>query len=391
VSAQVPVLSPEHVVSGHGSIDRLPALVQDSGASRLLVICGATSFAASGAARILPVLQQHADIRTWDDHRPNPTLDDVLAGLHVAYDHRAEVIIGVGGGSTLDIAKVVAALHDPDQAPDRSDVARRLISQHVTGSRLVGLILAPTTSGSGAQATHFATIYLSGNKHSVVGSALLPDTVILDPALAMSGSAYQRACSGIDALAQAVESLWAVSADARSRSLAQSAIELILPSIISFVEHPDATNAEGMAKGSHLAGQAINHSRTTVPHALSYAITQIVGLPHGHAVAHTLPAVFERHIRAKHGFDSGVSRAEHEHTMGRLVDLFGGGDADAAVDRIEQLVHHLGLRDPQRSNHEEIANNLDALTSGVDAARSNNNPLRFTDEDLRAILCHGLS
>lgn len=385
----MPSVAPAATVAGHGAIDRLPDLLRAMGAARVLLVCGRTSFEASGAERILPALERTFALRRWDDHRPNPTAEDIAAGLAAAHAHRPDVIVGVGGGSTLDTAKLVAALAGVDDGSDVERVALRIERHEVMDARRVGLVLAPTTSGSGAQVTHFATVYVGTTKHSVAGVGLLPDRIVLDPALAMSGTAYQRAASGIDALAQAIESLWAVGGDERSRDDAEAAVRLLLPALVDFARRPEPVSAEAMATGSQLAGQAINRSRTTVPHALSYALTQQVGLAHGHAVAHTLPAVLARHLDASVDAIVGVTAPEHRRNMDRIVDALGAVDGDAAVDRVETLVRELGLRDPDRSGHATILARLDGLAASIDPVRTGNNPVGFHHDDLRAILREG--
>ena len=390
MSAPVPTVPAEATVSGHGAIERLPDLLRGMRAERALLISGRTSFAASGAARILPLLERMVSLRRWEEHRPNPTAVDIATGLTAASAHRPDVIIGVGGGSTLDTAKLVAALVAVE---DGSDVERveRLIRRHeVAEARHVRLILVPTTSGSGAQVTHFATVYVGTIKHSVTGAALLPDRIVLDPALAMSGSVHQRAVSGIDALAQAIESFWAVGGDERSRSDAEAALRLLLPALVTFAHHPDPASAEAMASGSQLAGEAINRSRTTIPHALSYALTQQVGLAHGHAVAHTLPAVLARHLTAGPGSLVGLTPNEHRGNMRRLLDALGVADRDAGVLRVEEIVRDLGLRDPERSRHTAIAAQVETLARSIDPVRARNNPVQFARADLRAILLEGM-
>lgn len=385
----IPTVADDATVSGRGAIERLSGLVAAAGARRVLLICGRRSFEASGAARVLPALESLAAVRRWDEHRPNPTVDDIAAGLTVAHAHEPEVVVGIGGGSTLDIAKLVAAMHGSHDGSDVAGITRTLEGHYVGPERDVGLVLAPTTSGSGAQVTHFATVYVGTTKHSVAGAALLPDRIVLDPDLAVSGSAHQRACSGIDALAQAIESLWAVGADEVSRHDAETAIGLLLPALARFAHAPDAASAEAMALGSQLAGRAINRSRTTLPHALSYALTQHVGLPHGHAVAHTLPAVLDRHLRAPDDALVGVTPAEHRRTLGRLRAALGVDDDEAAVTRVESLVADLGLRDPERSHYATILEQADRLAGSVDPVRLANNPVRFTPADLRSIVRAG--
>lgn len=389
MSGPVPVVAPGATVTRLGAINQLPRLLLSIGARRVLLVCGQTSFEASGAARILPALERDFALRRWDEHRPNPTVDEIAVGLRVAAEHRPDVVVGIGGGSTLDTAKLVAALSAIEDGSDVGRVKRRIEEQEVAEDRVVGLILAPTTSGSGAQVTHFATVYLDKTKHSVVGAALLPDRIVLDPELAMSGTGYQRAVSGIDALAQAIESMWAVGGDERSRDNAEAAIQLLSPALVSFSHEPVTRTAQAMATGSQLAGLAINRSRTTLPHALSYALTQQAGLAHGHAVAHTLSAVLARHFAAKPTDLTGVTPREHRRNMARLRDALGVADADGATELISAIIHDLGLRNPERSSHSVIATKAYEVAQSVDQARARNNPVRFTPANLRSILLEG--
>lgn len=389
MSGLVPTVAPGATFTGLGAIARLPELVAGTGGCRVLLVCGRSSFEASGASRILPTLERTVALRRWDEHRPNPTAEDIAAGLVAAAEHRPDVIVGVGGGSTLDTAKLIAAFSAVDDGADVGRVARRIEEGVATDARDVGLILAPTTSGSGAQVTHFATVYIGTTKHSVVGAALLPDRIVLDPALAMSGTVEQRAASGADALAQAIESIWAVGGDERSRDDAEAAIHLLLPALVAFAHDPGPIAAEAMATGSQLAGEAINRSRTTVPHALSYALTQQVGLAHGHAVAHTLSAVLARHLAADPTTIVGVTPTEHRRNMDRLLDALEVADPDDAVLRVETIVRDLGLRDPERSGHATIAAKVEALARSIDPVRTGNNPVRLTHADLRGVLLEG--
>lgn len=386
MSNSVPTVASNTTIARHGAIERLPELVLATGAQRVLLVCGRTSLEASGAARILPVLDRAVALRRFDEHRPNPTAEAVAAGLAAAAEHRPDLIVGVGGGSTLDTAKLIAAFKEVEDGDDVGRVVRRIERHEVAKSRDVGLILAPTTAGSGAQATHFATVYVGTTKHSVVGAALLPDLIILDPELAMSGDSYQRAVSGIDALGQAIESMWAVGSDERSRDDAEAAIRLLLPAVVAFSRKPDEATAQAMATGSQLAGQAINRSRTTVPHALAYALTQQVGLVHGHAVAHTLPAVLARHLAADPAVIVGVTPTEHRRNMDRLLDALEVADYDDAIVRLETIICDLKLREPERSKHSQIATRARKLAQDVDSLRAGNNPVRFSLRELSDIL-----
>ena len=155
------------------------------------------------------------------------------------------------------------------------------------------LVCIPTTAGTGSEATHFAVIYVDGKKKSIASQQLLPDVVILDPQLTDNMPAYVSACSGFDALCQAT--YWSRAATPLSQLYAALTIKVLI------VELPQAVNSNSrlvrdkMQMAANWAGKAINISKTTAPHAMSYVITQEFGIPHGHAVALTLGKFFTLH------------------------------------------------------------------------------------------------
>lgn len=155
------------------------------------------------------------------------------------------------------------------------------------------LILFPTTAGTGSEATHFAVCYMDGLKYSIADESILPTEAYIDYRFTLTASPYLTACSGFDALSQAIESYWSIKSTKDSRAYAAEAIKLIYPNLEKCVFMPSEFEREQLAIGSNFSGRAINISFTTAPHAYSYGITTYMNLPHGHAVACTLPYFFE--------------------------------------------------------------------------------------------------
>lgn len=369
---------------GPGAIDSVPQVVAQAGARRVLLVCGARSFAASGAERVLPHLERVADVRRWSDFAPNPDIRDLVRGLSVAEEFAPDLVLGVGGGTAMDMAKLICAFPGVTDEPKLAEAIRR--GDAVT-TRLPRLVLAPTTSGSGSECTHFAVVYIGEEKFSVAGPALRPDVAILDPALTLSGSRYQRATSGIDAVAQAIESLWAVGATDESRRWARHALGLLLPAIETYVDEPDDERAaRAMAIGSHLAGRAIDISKTTAAHALSYGITKRFGLSHGHAVALTLGAFIEVNGTASAAdLRPGVSEARHRAGMEMVMGALGATGPAAARERFESLCQRIGLdlHLPETARpREQVAVEL---AQTVNVERLSNNPVIVSSDDLVAV------
>ncbi len=207
---------------GPGAITRLPAILGDLGAQRVLLLTGRGSFEDSGASAVMPALEAHARVERWADFATNTDSADLAVGLDLNRRLSPDVIVAIGGGSVLDMAKLVAGYHDVEPAGTVAAVE----AGRPAASRAARLVLVPTTSGSGAEATHFAVVYVGEAKHSIAGPAMRADAVVLDPTLTRSGSAYQRATSGVDAVSQAIESLWATGATAASPSAASSAARI---------------------------------------------------------------------------------------------------------------------------------------------------------------------
>lgn len=369
---------------GVGAIARTPGVVAELAARQVLLVCGGRSFEASGAARMLPELERVAAVRRWSEFAPNTDAADLARGLAIAAEFRPDLVLGVGGGSALDMAKLLCAYLD---RVDPGDLPAAIRGGGRVAGRAVRLVLAPTTSGSGSEATHFAVVYLGDEKFSVAGDPLRPDVAILDPALSLSGSGYQRATSGVDAVAQAIESLWAAAATDASRRWARHALRLLLPAIETYVTDPDEASARAMAIGSHLAGRAIDISRTTAAHALSYGITKRYGVSHGHAVALTLGAFLEEHSTATpEQLQPGVDPATHAAAMTEILTRLGAGYGAPARERFVALLRRLGL-EPSLSGvgAGSRADRL-ALAQGVNAERLGNNPMPFTPAGLARLV-----
>jgi alcohol dehydrogenase len=384
-SARESARLPEHVRFGHGAVATLPELVRRRGAQRILLVCGRRSFEASGAASVLPELNDIARTDRWSDFSPNTDVADVARGLDVLRDARPDLVLGVGGGSTLDMAKLLCAFSD---LPPENDVRSRVQSGTRVESRRPGLVLVPTTSGSGSEATHFAVAYVGDEKYSVAGPGMLPDAVVLDPHLSLSGSNYQRATSGVDAVCQAIESLWATNATSESRDFARRALDLLLPALPPFTrDDPDDECSSAMALGSYLAGAAINISKTTAAHALSYGLTKRHGISHGHAVALTLRQFLRMHWQADPSrLQPGVDPDGHRQIMDEIVERLEADDGESAKLHFTELMRRIDLEPDAARLGVKSAVQRRELAGAVNAERLGNNPVALTNVELEEAL-----
>jgi alcohol dehydrogenase len=264
---------------GHNSFLQLIKIVKREASVQIFLVTGKSSFDRSPAKDIILKNIKKTNISRFSDFSPNVKIEEAIEGCRRFHAVGAETILAVGGGSVIDMAKIISA-----GARDKKNLLQIIKGQRDIESN-TKLYCAPTTAGSGSEATHFAVVYIDGQKHSFDHEKLLPKSVAVDPSLSSSMPPYLTACSGFDALSQAIEAYWSKSSNPTSRKLSEQSIALLLPNICDAVHSPNAKTRAMMAEGSHLAGKAINISKTTAPHALSYYLTSKFSIAHGHAVA----------------------------------------------------------------------------------------------------------
>lgn len=352
--------------------------VVHGGFKRVFVITGTRSFAHFDGVAFLKQLSKQAAIEIVIGIPQIQTYENLLALQKKAISFAPDLVLGIGGGSVLDSAKLISVVCGaPISEPNKwlGPAFQQL-------RRETGLVLVPTTAGSGSEATHFSVLYFGDVKHSISSAQLLPDRVVLDSALVESGSALQLAASGLDALCQSIESLWARKATPESRHFAKSALKTLAPEIVGFV-NGDLSRAGQMQWGSHLAGHAINLSTTTAPHALSYFLTAELGIPHGIAVASTL-GYFLDCLDREQGKTEFHSR-DLEVAIGTVKRVLGIANGRRGVEFFEELFEQLGLRAPE-SYWPLEEKTLSLWMDSVNYERLTNFPLEISRSDLPEIL-----
>lgn len=347
----------------------------------VLLVRGANSYRSSGAEALVQSVVSNQELVEWAEFSPNPSIEELRVGLDIARELKPSLILGIGGGSAMDLAKMISALWER-QDGDEVRVALEGETLHSRSSRLV---LLPTTSGSGGEATHFAVLYVDGKKYSLAGPALLPDLAIVDWRLTQSATPVQKANSGIDALCQAIESTWAQRASNRSRRLAHKAIGMIAPSLEEFVRHNSSGSARRMSKGSNLAGQAINISQTTASHALAYKLTSHFSVPHGNAVGLTIGALMDFLQNESSRLE--VYQRKLLHRQIRTIRARLRFDSsETATMGFRKLLGSLGLPETLRAAGVMEQSDIELLADSVNPQRLANNPVPLSRPDIIQIL-----
>ncbi|MGL5720946.1 MAG: phosphonoacetaldehyde reductase [Brevinema sp.] len=356
---------------GTKSLTQLPAVLEILSPHNILIFTLRKSF-----TQFKPMLEEKLGTYSffyYSDISPNPKATEVEQALE-KITQPYDLIIAFGGGSVIDFAKLFKV------ASDNFCSIKQCFQIKDQLKNKTPLIVIPTTFGTGSEATQFAVVYIDGEKHSLDSKTLLPDYAFVDPMLSLQSPPYLKACSAMDAFAQAIESFWSVHATQESDRLSLNALQLLHRYVIDCVQTPQIAVAEHIAQASHWAGEAINITRTTISHALSYKITSLYGIPHGHAVALTLPKVFFHHLQATpQSLQDPKSFEQFSQKMETLKKSLQITSLEEVIPYFTNLYNAIGLE--YRINHLNITD-IEAIVDSVNQERLKNSPVIFTKKEM---------
>lgn len=225
----------------------------------------------------------------------NPKYEEMIEGLKLFKESGCDSIVSVGGGSCIDVAKSIKLSLSANIDADMPTFKQQYKYTDVKH------ICVPSTSGTGSESTRHAVLYLDGVKQSISNSAILPEYVILCPKLIITVPEYQKKCTAMDALCQCIESLWSRKATKESRKNAIKGLRLFEKNYVGYLDN-NLDSIKNIQLAANYSGKAINISETTAAHAMSYKITSLYGIPHGHAVAMCMNAIFNCcHVKTSYG------------------------------------------------------------------------------------------
>lgn len=358
-------------------------MLDDAVHDSVLLVTGKNSYHESGAECLLKPVLDGRKVHRVDDFENNPKKDDLVRILGEIVDVEYTVILAVGGGSVIDVAKLIKCFKG-----NVGQIDAVLHDGRVAMPSEVDLLVIPTTAGSGSEATHFAVVYDQGEKFSIAHPELLPDASWILPAVLVSMPKDVAASSAMDALCQGIESYWSIHSTTESKALAERSIKLCWTNMVSAVVEKNTEALASMGRASHLAGEAINITKTTAPHAISYALTTHFGIMHGHAVALMLPSILM--------FNDGVTDTDILDQRGcvyvksaltdiyRMIDC---RDSSHAAAAIAERMKSLGLSNDLNTLGVADSSDLNIIVAkGFNPDRVNNNPRRLSESDLHTML-----
>ncbi|MCQ6561023.1 iron-containing alcohol dehydrogenase [Paenibacillus mendelii] len=322
---------PGAVRFGVNALLTLPDEIKHRPATKLALISDKGVEGAGLVQKVIELLQPLSiPMVVFTEIKGEPTFNLLESTVRMLQQEGCDLVVGIGGGSAMDVAKTTAALLD------KADLAAYLSGVSVIESRTIPCILLPTTSGTGAEVTMNAIFGDEEQelKRGLVSPALLPDVAIIDPLLTLTCPAKVTAASGVDAFTHAIESYIAVRSTLMTRMYAEKAMKIFPQHITRAVHHGGNLEARiGMSLVSNLAGVSLANAGVGAVHALAYPLGGKYHIEHGVANALLMPYVFEV---------TGRACTEQMVQVAKLLQL---GDFDKqpyeALDAVVQYMYRL--------------------------------------------------
>jgi alcohol dehydrogenase class IV len=366
------------VIRKTNSLNILPKIISDLKYKNLFIVTGRKSYETSSAKKIINKISSKVNITRFSNFNTNPRIRDALRGAKIFHKNKCECIISIGGGSVIDMGKLINAF----QAYKNKEY--ELVEGKVKiKKKLKYNIVLPTTAGTGSEATHFAVCYINKKKYSLASKNLLPEFVIIDPLLMKSMTRYLAASSAFDALSQSIESMWSVNSTIQSRKFSRKAINLIMNNLYNSVNKKDLKALTKMAEAAHYSGKAINITKTTAPHALSYTIAAMLKISHGHSVAIIFGYFFE--INEDPNLTKLYSSRKLINIMKNIYRLMSVKNAVNAKRKWFEMMNRCGLEHNQKRLKLNEEKKVEKIIDSVNLERLNNHPVKITRSEMKNI------
>jgi len=368
------------IIAGPGSLSAIGEMPAAYGAQNVLIITDQGVWTAGLIEKPKSHLESAGvSVTVIHETPPEPTVEQVKAIFRQAQSLEAQMVIGIGGGSAMDTAKLISVLLTNDVSLEQ------LLGKAPIPNRGLPTVMVPTTAGTGSEATPNAIVLVPEQelKVGIVNDKLVPDCVILDPLMTLNLPPAVTASTGMDALAHAIECYTSKKANPFSDTFALKAVGLISKSLRrAYREGQNIEARHDMLLGALFGGMCIATSSTTAVHALAYPLGGKYRIPHGLSNAILLPHIMQFNLDATEDRFRDIAVA-----MG--LDVSGFTTRQAAVKMIDHLYALNGeLKIPSGLTTLGVAEaDLDALVEAASKVTRllDNNPKTLTKSDMRAI------
>ena len=322
---------------GHGAINEIPGLITARGYQKAFVASDPDLVKFGVTAKVTDLLEKNGiAYELYSDIKPNPTIENVQHGVEAYKASGADMMITIGGGSSMDTGKAIGIIINN---PEFADV-RSLEGVAPTKKRTVFTIAVPTTGGTGAESTinYVITDVEKKRKFVCVDANDIPDIAVVDPDMMSSMPKGLTASTGMDALTHAIEGYTTGAAWELSDVLNLEAIQLIAKNLRAAVEN-DPDGREGMALAQYVTAMAYSNVGLGIAHSMAHTLVAVYYTAHGVACAMMLPIVMEFNKECTGEKYKAIAEAFGVDTTGMDQDAY----RKAAIDAVQQLSVDVGI------------------------------------------------
>lgn len=327
--------TPTEITYGPNSLKEVKNIIDKQGFKNALIVTD-PGISKTGLTDKLIKHVKHINYDIYYECKPNPTVKNCNDALEKLKAINADVVIAIGGGSSIDVAKAVALLATNGGKIESYEGIDTFEND------LLPLIAIPTTAGTASEVTSFTVITDEEReyKFTIGGVKISPKWAVVDPVLTLTLPPSVTAATGLDALVHAIESYTSKMANPITKALAREAIRKISRNLRQAVYNGDTLKyRDEMLMGSLLAGLAFNNTRLGNCHALSHPISAIYGVPHGVANAVLIPHVMEFNMKAVPELFADIALDMGENLEGLTMME----KAQKAVDSVRRLAKDVGI------------------------------------------------
>ena len=323
-------LNPTRVIFGEGKLASLPSVVDEvaGNGARVFLVTGRHSLRSTGVLQRVMDLLGEDRVTLFDRVVPFPSPELVDEAVAACKEASPDIVVAVGGGSPMDLAKAVAVLMVHDGTSREYAQGEKILER-----RGLSFVAVTTTSGSSSEVTSGSALWdMNAKTHMGLGSPFMfPDVAIVDPELAMTMPKELAAASGMDAFTSAFESYWSTEAQPMSDALDLEVIRLFTTNLEASCNDADRESRAACALAATVSGFAYSNSRPNVCHGVGSPLTLFWNVDHGQSVCLTL-ATFLR------------SQAEAiSHKLPALWDAMGVLGLEEATQRLTEIIERCGL------------------------------------------------
>ncbi len=365
-------MTEQRILTADNNYSALDNCFSESGAKKIMLVCD-SAMPFLKISRYFDTLEERLNIGVlkFSDFKPNPDYESVAEGVRIFNDSGCDLIVAVGGGSAIDVAKCIKLYSNMDSSENY--LKQKIVPNNIP------FIAVPTTAGTGSEATRYAVIYYNGEKQSVSDYSCIPSTVLIDSSVLNTLPEYQKKSTMLDALCHSIESYWSVNSNDESKKFSREALKMILENMEAYLRNEETAN-RNMQKAAFWAGKAINITQTTAGHAMCYKLTSLYGIAHGHAAALCLSKLFGYMADNTDKCVDSRGRKYLESVFCEIAEIMDKSNAYEASEKLDELLKTLKMSVPSASE-EEIA----VLKKSVNPVRLKNNPVELDENAIEKI------